>query len=189
MSENDRQRVINPYQPPPIGETVHGEFAHLGVNLDLDDKPPLPFSGEPTAGDLNQFLNSHDSIGPLPAATIAIFLVLLQLWAILTSAAVALTVAGGLVIAVIVVVTSSRWYRSLVFRSMHPTWCELVEGELSSDGVRIQRFHESAFYRWSWFAGVVIADSMVAFVPAQESEAPILISSGMLPESETCSRG
>ncbi len=188
MTNNDQQRAINPYQPPAMVDAVPGEFAYLDVNLDLDDKHPLPYAGVPTEDDLNQFLENYETLGSLPIFFIVTFMSLLQIWAIVVSGAFALTVAGGNLIFSLVIITSTRWYRALVFRSQHPNWSERVEGELATDGIRINSQHESCYYRWSWFSGVVISDSVVGFVPAQESEMPLLISTSMLPESETFTR-
>ena len=176
---------INPYQPPTISDDSTPPLiaSFDTINLELDDKTPIPFSGSADEGDLGQFLKSYDSLGTLPITIGVVFACMLQFWAVMISGIFAVVVASGILMAIIAVLASSRWYRSIVFTSNYPTWRDHSEGELTAEGIHLRRETETSFYRWSWFSGVVVCDGMVGFVPAEDSEMPTLISAQMLPSS------
>ncbi len=141
----------------------------------------VAFAGVADRRDLKELMSSYDNLGWYPIVTVILFLSLLQLWATILSGVLAVIVAGGALIVALISVTSSSWYRMRVFQAAHPQWYQPVQGELTATGLQIQRISDSSFYRWNYFAGVVVTDRLVAFMPALESECPILICPGMLP--------
>lgn len=183
MSDEAPDRAINPYQPPSaIDDEVDPLISTFNtVKLDLDDKTQIPFLGAADPRDLKQFLKRHDAISGLPLTLAFLFAALFQVWAAIVSGALAVIVSGIILIFALTVITSTRWYRASLFRAAHPGWDSPAEGELTTEGIHIRRQTETAFYRWSWFSGVVIAADMVGFVPADDSELPVFVNSKMLP--------
>jgi hypothetical protein len=173
VSEQASTGKINPYQPPSLlgSEPAAAVIEHESI----------AFAGAADRRDLTELMSSSDQLGWYPIVTGILFLSLLQLWAAIISGPLAIMVAGAVAIVVLIGLTSSRWYRTRVFQAAHPQWSQAVRGELTATGLQIQRVSGSSFYRWNYFAGVVVADRLVAFMPALESESPILIGQGMLP--------
>jgi hypothetical protein len=167
----------NPYAPPQA--EVSWEIpAPLVETLDTDG--PISFAGAVDEAHLHEFLKSDGHVGcaQMLLGLISLSLILLVL-AFLGGGFTAIAI-GCLGVIVVTLTVSTIPYRRLVFQNINPDWNRPRRGLMRADGVVVRRDETALFLRWDWFDGAVIGDRFVAFLPATQRAAPLLVTRSML---------
>lgn len=174
---------FNPYQPPSeLDETVDLDDLVFGTPRVIKGLAPISFSGSIGQEELTRYLaKEQDAIGCAFPLLSTITLLFAIIWAFMTAQASLMLMMTGIgVLGTLLMVTSSRWYRHLMFQASYPRWDKTVSGEMTREGIRVDQEAESIFYQWNWFSGVSINEGVVGFVPSIAAEPPVLVGTKML---------
>ena len=171
----------NPYAPPQT--EVSRELPTPSIET-LEAHGPISFSGVVDQQDLNQYLRTDGHVGCAPMLGALICVGLILLFPLMVGGGLAAIAIGALGIVVVTLSVSTIPYRRLVFQNINPDWRQPKQGQLRPDGVTIERAGTRIFYRWDWFDSAIVADRVVAFLPATQRGAPLLITQSMLTDLE-----
>ncbi|MFK8110858.1 MAG: hypothetical protein AB8B91_01570 [Rubripirellula sp.] len=171
--------TLNPYAPPQ-SEPEHPDAVAAEQSLRLE--APIPFAGSPEPSDIRSFLYQcgHVGHGFLFMLGLTIGCILLYVLIAMSTIPATLIACGGLGLLLVVLVVSTVPYRSLVFRSTNLHWDEPVSGELTEEGIRLERSAVTTFFQWEWYCGCVVTSHFVAFLPATQTSQPLFVTRSML---------
>ena len=167
----------NPYAPPkaePLKEILPQPI------ISLPENEPIRFSGRCTPQELNAYLRAYGHISLIRLTLVG--MVLFGFLSFIASAGPAFAAIsfGTIGFIGIVLTVSTLPYRRAVFVNLNPQWNQPVTGEISEQGIFMERNHNRVFYRWDWFDGAIFGNQVAAFIPATQTGHPVLIGLSML---------
>lgn len=175
----------NPYAPPQT-EVSH-ELPKPSFEI-LESQGPISFSGVVDSASLHEYLRADGHVGCGGMLMGLICVGLISLFPILLGGGVAVIAIGCLGIVVLTFAVSTIPYRRLVFQNINPDWNRPKRGQLRPDGVTVERDGTTIFFRWDWYDSAIVANRIVAFLPATQRTAPLLIAQSMLPDLDQWAR-
>lgn len=171
----------NPYAPPRTAPSAEVPPDPIGDALEtLKAIGPVPFEGQVTGADLDEYLRSDGHVGCARLAALAIgfgaILALLPMLGMMFA-----TIAVGLAgILAIVLTASTLPYRRMMFINANPDWADPIRGNISGEGIEVRRKHSTSEYRWNWYGEAVTSENVLTLVPATQPGTPLLITRDMM---------
>lgn len=173
---------LNPYQPP--SEIQHADDWLDGELIEGGDS--IRFAGAPDVRDLNGVLANFDAVDVYTSFAALLLCTLVLIWTSLVASVAAIMVAAGLCgIVAVACVVSTKAYRRAMFGFANRYWNDPAKGEVTSQGVLIEREHGSLFLHWNCLEAVVVGPEVVGLLtPAMIGESMIVNPSMTQSESD-----